>query len=244
MFAVPVHRGCGVRPAQPAQSPGAAAFPTFSIVTSCLLSTLQPCTASRQKAAHVVQRQLRQLPALPEPASAPDPPHLAAQVTPDLETPQYSVLRKAPEYEIRRYEGYMVAETSMPANTGPAGGTGFQELASYIFSGNSRCGFYYVPSWRSLRRTQGNCMCVLLRCSCLQIDWCTCSLRAVSAVLLAAISQVYKLTSFAHAWFMQGGKHGDDHPGHQHSRAAGAGAQNAVCHGAEVRREGRALAPA
>ena len=79
----------------------------------------------------------------------------AAQITPDLETPQYSVLRKAPEYEIRRYEGYMVAETSMPANTGPAGGTGFQELASYIFSGNSRCAIDQANTWRiSMRQPE------------------------------------------------------------------------------------------
>ena len=49
------------------------------------------------------------------------------------------MLRKGPEYEVRRYEGFMVAETAMPADSRAAGGTGFQELASYIFSGNSRC---------------------------------------------------------------------------------------------------------
>ena len=58
------------------------------------------------------------------------------------------MLRKAPEYEIRRYEGYMVAETAMPANSGPAAGTGFQELASYIFGGNSRCSLQWPHSPR------------------------------------------------------------------------------------------------
>ena len=60
------------------------------------------------------------------------------QTTPDLEQPRYTVLRKAAEYEIRKYEGYMVAETGMPAGSNPAAGDGFNDLAGYIFGGNDR----------------------------------------------------------------------------------------------------------
>lgn len=60
------------------------------------------------------------------------------QLTPDLDTPPYTVLKKTKEYEIRRYESYLVAETSMPAGARPAGGDGFNDLAGYIFGGNDR----------------------------------------------------------------------------------------------------------
>ena len=58
------------------------------------------------------------------------------QLTPELGTPTYSVLFKKDAYEVRRYEAYNVAETSMGAGAGPAAGTGFTELAGYIFGGN------------------------------------------------------------------------------------------------------------
>ena len=60
------------------------------------------------------------------------------QTTPGLEQPRYTVLRKAAEYEVRQYEGYVVAETDMPAGSGPAAGSGFNDLAGYIFGGNDR----------------------------------------------------------------------------------------------------------
>lgn len=61
---------------------------------------------------------------------------LEVQLTPSLETPRYSVLRKTRDYEIRQYESYVVAETDMPRGSGPAAGTGFTDLAGYIFGGN------------------------------------------------------------------------------------------------------------
>lgn len=60
------------------------------------------------------------------------------QLTPDLDTPQYTVLRATAEYEVRRYSDFMVAEVAMPAGSGAAGGDGFNELAGYIFGGNTR----------------------------------------------------------------------------------------------------------
>ena len=49
------------------------------------------------------------------------------------------MLKKAQEYEVRRYAPFVVAETSMPRTSGPADGTGFQDLATFIFGGNNRC---------------------------------------------------------------------------------------------------------
>lgn len=60
------------------------------------------------------------------------------QLTPSLEGPQYVVLKKTKEYEIRQYSPYLVAETNMSSDARPAGGDGFNDLAGYIFGGNSR----------------------------------------------------------------------------------------------------------
>ncbi|CAG9466765.1 unnamed protein product [Pedinophyceae sp. YPF-701] len=54
--------------------------------------------------------------------------------TPSLETPDYTVLRRAQEYEIRQYKPFMVAETEMQGGIeGLSRGGGFNTLASYIF---------------------------------------------------------------------------------------------------------------
>ncbi len=47
---------------------------------------------------------------------------LSLQLTPDLDTPQYSVLKKTREYEIRRYEPFLIAEVDMPPSSAPASG--------------------------------------------------------------------------------------------------------------------------
>ncbi|MEW5320412.1 MAG: hypothetical protein WDW38_011487 [Sanguina aurantia] len=61
---------------------------------------------------------------------------LSLQLTPALATPEYKVLKKLKEYEIRRYQPYIVAETPMAPGSGPASGAGFTDLAGYIFGGN------------------------------------------------------------------------------------------------------------
>eukprot|EP00208_Stichococcus_sp_RCC1054_P001927 CAMPEP_0206139532 /NCGR_PEP_ID=MMETSP1473-20131121/6270_1 /ASSEMBLY_ACC=CAM_ASM_001109 /TAXON_ID=1461547 /ORGANISM="Stichococcus sp, Strain RCC1054" /LENGTH=478 /DNA_ID=CAMNT_0053533357 /DNA_START=149 /DNA_END=1585 /DNA_ORIENTATION=+ len=61
---------------------------------------------------------------------------LNPQQTPDLEGPRYTVLRDTGDYQVRRYEPYLVAEVEMPKGKGPAAGDGFNELAGYIFGGN------------------------------------------------------------------------------------------------------------
>lgn len=45
-----------------------------------------------------------------------------AQTTPSLDSPAYTVLRAAREYQVRRYEPYAVAEVGMPAAAAPASG--------------------------------------------------------------------------------------------------------------------------
>ena len=60
------------------------------------------------------------------------------QLTPDLETPRYTVLKRKAEYEVRKYEPYIVAEVPMPSASGPSAGDGFNDLARYIFGGNDR----------------------------------------------------------------------------------------------------------
>lgn len=66
-----------------------------------------------------------------------------------LETPKYTILRRARDYEVRRYEPYIVAESPLdgvsvtsaevPGGFSPAGlgRTAFQSLAGYIFGGNA-----------------------------------------------------------------------------------------------------------
>ena len=75
--------------------------------------------------------------------------HVASQMlnfsqTPELETPNYMVLKKTKLYEIRRYAPFLVAETKMQSPSGmsdvnPAsvgGGSSFNQLAGYIFGNN------------------------------------------------------------------------------------------------------------
>ncbi|KXZ41448.1 hypothetical protein GPECTOR_463g374 [Gonium pectorale] len=73
--------------------------------------------------------------------------------TPGLETPQYTILRRAKDYEVRRYDPYVVAETAMEAagalnrevlksgqvSVSPAGpgNRAFNSLAKYIFGDNA-----------------------------------------------------------------------------------------------------------
>eukprot|EP00878_Enallax_costatus_P001910 GHUV01002072.1.p1 GENE.GHUV01002072.1~~GHUV01002072.1.p1 ORF type:complete len:392 (+),score=97.89 GHUV01002072.1:162-1337(+) len=63
---------------------------------------------------------------------------LQVQLTPDLEQPDYQLLKAMKDYEIRRYEPFIVAETALPAGETPASGSGFMDLAGYIFGGNSQ----------------------------------------------------------------------------------------------------------
>jgi len=53
-----------------------------------------------------------------------------------IEEPEYTVLQSTPDYEIRQYEEYIVAEVDIGLSMSEASGNAFQILAGYIFGGN------------------------------------------------------------------------------------------------------------
>jgi hypothetical protein len=52
------------------------------------------------------------------------------------EEPSYEVLEQRDEYEVRRYEPYLVAEVDVEGDFGEAGNKAFRLLAAYIFGDN------------------------------------------------------------------------------------------------------------
>jgi hypothetical protein len=58
-------------------------------------------------------------------------------VVKDIEEPTYQVLSKASNYEVRLYEPYIIAQTTVSGNYDDAMSDGFREIAGYIFGGNS-----------------------------------------------------------------------------------------------------------
>ncbi|KAG1660083.1 hypothetical protein FOA52_011149 [Chlamydomonas sp. UWO 241] len=61
---------------------------------------------------------------------------MQVQLKPAIESHKYDVLLKFKDHEIRNYPPYIVAETDQPTGSGPASGSGFQDLAQYLFGGN------------------------------------------------------------------------------------------------------------
>ncbi len=53
-----------------------------------------------------------------------------------LEEPQYEVLASADDYEVRRYDPYIIAETDVEGTFKTAGNKAFRILAGYIFGDN------------------------------------------------------------------------------------------------------------
>jgi hypothetical protein len=53
-----------------------------------------------------------------------------------IDEPRYTLVRAYDGFEVRRYEPYLVAETSVRAAAEDAGNQGFRILANYIFGGN------------------------------------------------------------------------------------------------------------
>lgn len=53
-----------------------------------------------------------------------------------LEQPEYAVISKGDGYEVRRYEGYLVAQTRVSGEFDQAGTRAFPVLAGYIFGNN------------------------------------------------------------------------------------------------------------
>ncbi|KAK6156556.1 hypothetical protein DH2020_010804 [Rehmannia glutinosa] len=54
--------------------------------------------------------------------------------TPDLETPKYQILKRTANYEVRKYDPFIVVETN---GDKLSGSTGFNSVAGYIFGKNS-----------------------------------------------------------------------------------------------------------
>ncbi|KAM1306057.1 hypothetical protein FF1_008562 [Malus domestica] len=64
----------------------------------------------------------------------------ALMAVPDLETVKFKVLSKRDQYEIREIEPYIIAETTMPGNTGfdfNGASQSFNVLAEYLFGKNT-----------------------------------------------------------------------------------------------------------
>ena len=54
-----------------------------------------------------------------------------------IEEPDYEVLRGTRDYEIRKYESYIVAEVDVDGDLGDSGNRAFRILADYIFGNNA-----------------------------------------------------------------------------------------------------------
>ena len=53
------------------------------------------------------------------------------------EQPVHTVVRSGPDYEVRRYEPHLVAETVVDGDFDTSGNTAFRRLAGFIFGNNS-----------------------------------------------------------------------------------------------------------
>jgi hypothetical protein len=60
--------------------------------------------------------------------------HLPAMA---IEEPTYTLVSSTEEYEIRRYDSYIVAEIDVDGSMSQTGGTAFRALAGYIFGKNT-----------------------------------------------------------------------------------------------------------
>lgn len=54
-----------------------------------------------------------------------------------IEEPTYTVVATADDYEVRRYDSYIVAEIDVDGSMSQTGGTAFRALAGYIFGKNT-----------------------------------------------------------------------------------------------------------
>ncbi|MFT5359904.1 MAG: hypothetical protein ACI88L_000369 [Candidatus Paceibacteria bacterium] len=55
----------------------------------------------------------------------------------NLESPKYIVLEERNGYEIRKYDSYIIAETTVPGDSSSSTGQAFGELGGYIFGANT-----------------------------------------------------------------------------------------------------------
>ena len=55
-----------------------------------------------------------------------------------IETPNFQLLKKEGEFEIREYDPMIIAVTKVNSNYREASSTGFRRIANYIFGGNQK----------------------------------------------------------------------------------------------------------
>ena len=55
-----------------------------------------------------------------------------------IETPNFKLIKKEGEFEIREYEPMIIAMTKVKSDYRQAGSTGFRRIANYIFGGNQK----------------------------------------------------------------------------------------------------------
>ena len=55
-----------------------------------------------------------------------------------IETPNFKLIKKQGEFEIREYEPMIIALTKVKSDYRQAGSTGFRRIANYIFGGNQK----------------------------------------------------------------------------------------------------------
>ena len=56
----------------------------------------------------------------------------------EIETPEYQLLDKDGQFEIRMYEPMIIAITNINSNYRESTSTGFRRIANYIFGGNNQ----------------------------------------------------------------------------------------------------------
>ena len=56
----------------------------------------------------------------------------------EIETPEYQLLEKSGQFEIRMYEPMIIAITNINSNYRESTYTGFRRIANYIFGGNDQ----------------------------------------------------------------------------------------------------------
>ena len=61
---------------------------------------------------------------------------LTFNITMAIETPEYNVLKSEGRFELREYDSFLIAKTTVENNYKEATVAGFRKIANYIFGGN------------------------------------------------------------------------------------------------------------
>ena len=63
---------------------------------------------------------------------------MSTSIIANHEGPSYITLQKMGEYEVRKYDSWVIAETVVEGTHGQVGQQGFHRLAGYIFGNNDQ----------------------------------------------------------------------------------------------------------